>query len=124
MALFQSHRPDYRDGEQKRDFVWVGDCVDAVLWLAASTHVSGIFNVGSGCARSFADLARAVFQTLGQQPAIDYVPMPESLRLKYQYLTCADVTKLRSVGCPFTPLSLEAGVRRYVEHLATGAKPG
>ncbi|MBK8909607.1 MAG: ADP-glyceromanno-heptose 6-epimerase [Rhodospirillales bacterium] len=112
--LFRSHRPDYPDGGQLRDFVWVGDCADVVLWLLENPGVSGLFNVGTGQARSFADLAAAVYRTLGREPAIDYVPMPEAIRDRYQYFTQASLTRLRAAGYPhpFTPL--EAGVAAYV----------
>jgi ADP-L-glycero-D-manno-heptose 6-epimerase len=112
--LFRSHHPDYEDGGQCRDFVWVGDCVDAMLWLYDHPQVSGLFNLGSGRARSFRDLANAVFRALGSEPAIDYVDTPAELRAKYQYFTEARMERLRQAGYdrPFT--SLEDGVARYV----------
>jgi ADP-L-glycero-D-manno-heptose 6-epimerase len=112
--LFKSHRPDYADGGQLRDFIWVGDCVDIVLWLLDHPSVSGLFNCGTGKARSFADLAKAVFAALDRKPKIDYAPMPESLRAKYQYFTEARMDRLRAAGYgkPFT--ALEEGVARYV----------
>jgi ADP-L-glycero-D-manno-heptose 6-epimerase len=118
--LFKSHHPDYADGGQKRDFVWVGDCTDIVLWLLDNDHVNGLFNCGTGTARTFADLAAAVFQALGRKPQIEYVPTPESLRDKYQYFTQADMSRLVAAGYrkPFT--TLEDGVARYVrDYLAT-----
>ncbi len=116
--LFQSHNPDYEDGGQLRDFVWVGDCVEVMLWLEAHPTVSGLFNCGTGQARSFRDLAAVVFQAMGKDVVIDYVPTPEEIRDKYQYFTQANMMKLRAAGYdrPFT--SLEQGVSRYVsEHL-------
>ncbi|MBM3952830.1 MAG: ADP-glyceromanno-heptose 6-epimerase [Rhodospirillales bacterium] len=112
--LFKSHRPDYGDGGQLRDFIWVGDCVDIVLWLLDHPGVSGLFNCGTGKARSFADLAAAVFAAADRKPKIEYVPMPETLRAKYQYFTEARMDRLRAAGYgkPFT--TLEEGVRRYV----------
>lgn len=80
VKLFKSYHPDYRDGWQLRDFVWVGDCVDVVLWLLEHPEVSGLFNVGSGKARSFHDLAKAAFHALGLQEKIAYREMPEELR--------------------------------------------
>lgn len=120
VTLFKSHVPQYEDGGQLRDFVYVGDCVDVVRWLFETPSVSGIFNVGTGEARSFADLARAVFSAVGQPARIDYVDMPESIRNAYQYFTQADMTKLRAAGYdrPFT--SLEEGVRRYVTEYLRG----
>lgn len=114
VTLFKSHDPAYEDGGQLRDFVYVGDCVNVVRWLMETPEASGIFNVGTGAARSFADLARAVFAAAGQEPRIRYVDMPESIRGAYQYFTQADMSKLREKGYsrPFT--SLEDGVRQYV----------
>ncbi len=112
--LFQSHNPDYPDGGQSRDFIWVGDCVDVVLWLLENRQVNGLFNVGTGAARSFADLAGAVFAAAGKPESIDYVPTPEAIRPNYQYFTEARMERLRAAGYdrPFT--GLEDGVRRYV----------
>ena len=89
VKLFKSYHPDYRDGWQLRDFVWVGDCVNVVLWLLDHPEVSGLFNVGSGEARSFYDLAKAAFNALGLQEKIAYREMPEELKGKYQYYTQA-----------------------------------
>jgi ADP-L-glycero-D-manno-heptose 6-epimerase len=113
--LFRSHRPDYADGGQLRDFVWVDDVVAVMLWLLDHPEVSGILNVGSGRARSFADLARAVFAALGRPERIAFVDMPEALRAKYQYHTQADLGRLRAAGCPLQPTPLDEGVRRYVQ---------
>jgi len=114
VTLFRSHRSDCADGEQQRDFVFVDDCVDVVMWLLDNSSVSGIFNLGTGEARSFSDLARALFAALGKAPSISYVDMPESIREKYQYYTRARMERLREAGYlrPFT--SLEDGVRAYV----------
>jgi ADP-L-glycero-D-manno-heptose 6-epimerase len=117
--LFRSHHPDYADGGQLRDFIWVGDCVAAMLWLYDNPQVSGLFNLGSGQARSFADLAAATYRALGREPAIEFIDTPEDLRAKYQYFTEARMERLRQAGFdrPFT--TLEDGVARYVgEHLA------
>ncbi len=121
--LFKSHNPDYGDGQQMRDFVWVGDCVDILLWLADNPGVSGLFNCGTGGARSFEDLAKAVFAALGRQPLIDYIPTPESLRDKYQYFTCAEMDRLRAAGyeAQFTPL--EDGVGTYVGDFLNSGDP-
>ena len=112
--LFKSHHPDYADGGQLRDFVWVGDCVDVVLWLLANPAVSGLFNLGTGAARSFKDLATAVYTATGQPPKIEYQDMPTALQPQYQYFTQADMAKLRTAGydAPFT--TLEQGVTTYV----------
>lgn len=119
VRLFKSHRPDYADGGQLRDFVHVDDVVSVVEWLLENASVSGIFNVGSGEARSFADLARAVFDAAGQPPRIDYFEMPEALRERYQYFTQADLTRLRGAGYSAPFRTLEDGVRSYVaDHLS------
>lgn len=122
-VLFKSHHPDYADGGQMRDFVWVGDCVEVALWLLDSPRVSGLFNCGTGEARSFADLAGAVYRALGRNAEIEYVPTPETIRDKYQYFTQADIARLRAAGFtrPFTPL--EEGVTRYVRDFLDAADP-
>jgi ADP-L-glycero-D-manno-heptose 6-epimerase len=114
LTLFRSHRPDVPDGGQKRDFVYVGDCVDVALWLLDHPGVNGLFNLGTGEARSFEDLARAVFGALQRPPEVKYVDMPEAIRPNYQYFTEARMERLRKAGYtrPFT--SLTDGVREYV----------
>jgi ADP-L-glycero-D-manno-heptose 6-epimerase len=121
--LFQSHRPDYADGAQLRDFVWVGDCVAVVNWLLDNPEANGLFNVGTGQARSFLDLARAVFAALDARERIEFVPMPEAIRDRYQYFTQARTERLRAAGFdqPVTPL--EEGVRRYVQDFLQQADP-
>ncbi|MEE8393891.1 MAG: ADP-glyceromanno-heptose 6-epimerase [Rhodospirillales bacterium] len=113
--LFKSHNPDYQDGGQLRDFIWVGDCVDVVMWLVENESVSGLFNCGTGKARSFADLAAAVYGALDKETHIEYVPTPQSIREKYQYFTQAETGRLAQAGYdkPFT--SLEDGVARYIQ---------
>jgi ADP-L-glycero-D-manno-heptose 6-epimerase len=114
IRLFRSHRNDYGDGGQMRDFIYVRDCVDVMLWLLDHPKVSGLFNLGTGKARSFADLAQGLFAALGRAPSIDYIDMPEGLRTRYQYFTQAEMGRLRRAGYtrPFT--SLEDGVADYV----------
>ena len=114
VRLFKSHRDGVADGEQKRDFIYVEDAVAVMRWLLEMPSVSGIFNVGSGQARSFRDLIAAMFRALGREPAIDYVDMPAAIRNQYQYFTQAKVENLRRAGynAGFTPL--EEGVYRYV----------
>lgn len=115
VKLFKSHRPDYKDGEQVRDFVYVRDAVNVCLYFDRNREVSGLFNVGTGTCRTWLDLARAVFAAMGKSPNIEFIEMPESLRDKYQYHTEAATGKLRAAGydAPFT--SLEDGVRDYVQ---------
>ena len=121
--LFKSHRPDYEDGGQSRDFIWVGDCVSVMLWLADAPGVSGLFNVGSGQARSFKDLALATFAAAGLSPKLDYFDMPEVLRDRYQYFTQARVERLREAGYLTLFTSLEDGVEAYVRKFLGTADP-
>jgi ADP-L-glycero-D-manno-heptose 6-epimerase len=120
IRLFKSHRPDFADGEQLRDFVYVKDCTAAMLWLWRQGRESGVFNLGTGQARSFLDLMNAVGAACGVVPKIEFVDMPPAIRPNYQYFTEAVMTRLRGTGynTPFT--SLEDTVRDYVtRHLAT-----
>ena len=115
IRLFKSHRDGIADGEQKRDFIYVDDAVAVIDWLIKTPAVSGIFNVGTGEARSFRDLISAMFASLGMAPRIDYVDMPLSIRGQYQYFTQASVERLRGAGynAGFTPL--EEAVATYVK---------
>lgn len=114
VRLFKSHNPNYEDGGQLRDFVYVKDCARVVSWLLETPSVSGLFNLGTGEARSFKDLAHATFTALNRQANIEYVDTPEQIRDKYQYFTQAQMDRLREAGYtqPFT--SLEDGVADYV----------
>jgi ADP-L-glycero-D-manno-heptose 6-epimerase len=114
LKLFKSHHPDYGDGESLRDFVYVKDCVEVMWWLLANPEVNGIYNVGTGRARSWNDLAAAIFAAMGREPAVRYIDMPEALRGKYQYYTQASIEKLRGAGCPVAFRPLEDAVRDYV----------
>jgi ADP-L-glycero-D-manno-heptose 6-epimerase len=125
IRLFKSYRPQYRDGEQRRDFLYAKDAVAMTLHLAANRAANGIFNIGSGVARTWNDLARAVFAALGREPRIEYIDMPEAIREKYQYFTQADVRKLRAAGYDAPITSLEDAVRDYVvNYLAPGKTIG
>jgi len=114
MKLFRSHHPDFRDGEQKRDFIYVKDIASVILFLMQHRKNSGLYNVGTGQARTFLDLARATFQSMGIPENIEFIDTPADIRDKYQYFTQANMDKLRSIGYtqPFTPL--EEGIREYV----------
>jgi ADP-L-glycero-D-manno-heptose 6-epimerase len=114
VALFRSHRPGYENGGQKRDFVYVRDCVEATLWIAERRPKNGIYNVGTGRAQSWLDLIHALFAALGKEPLIEWEDIPAEIRDRYQYFTEADISKLRGVGFhrPFWPV--EDGVRDYV----------
>lgn len=114
VKLFRSHRPDFADGEQKRDFVYVKDVVSVLYDFTQNRYPNGIYNLGTGKARTFYDLAAATFRALGLEPAIDYVDIPADIRDKYQYYTQADVRKLRNIGCPISFHTLEEGVTDYV----------
>ncbi|MEQ9813148.1 MAG: ADP-glyceromanno-heptose 6-epimerase [Azospirillaceae bacterium] len=121
--LFRSHHADYADGGQMRDFVHVDDCVAVMLWLWRHPTVSGLFNVGSGEARSWNDLAHAIFAALGRVPAIDYIEMPEVLRDRYQYFTQASMSKLRQAGYDRPFRSLEDGIADYVKNYLIADDP-
>jgi ADP-L-glycero-D-manno-heptose 6-epimerase len=121
LPLFKSYRPEYAHGEQLRDFLYVKDAVAMTLHLAAKPTAAGIFNIGSGAARSWNDMGRALFSALGREPRIEYVEMPEAIRDKYQYFTRADIAKLRSTGYADAITPLEEGVRDYVtQYLVPG----
>ena len=125
IQLFKSYRPEYKDGEQRRDFLYVKDAVAMTLHLAANPAANGIFNIGSGVARTWNDLARALFAALGREPRIEYIDMPESIRDKYQYFTQADVHKLLAAGYNQPITSLEDAVRDYVvNYLVPGRTVG
>lgn len=115
VKLFKSYNPQYQDGQQLRDFVWVGDIVDVIIWMLKNPNISGLFNVGSGAARSFYDLAAATWAAMGMDAKIGFKDMPEQLRGKYQYYTCANLDKLRTVGYTKPMTSLEDGIREYVQ---------
>lgn len=125
IRLFKSYKPEFRDGEQMRDFIYVKDAVDMTLHLAASKKAGGLYNVGSGVARTWVDLGRSIFSALDRDPEIEFVEMPESIRGQYQYHTCADISKLRGTGYRKETTSLEDAVRDYVvNHLVTGRRLG
>jgi ADP-L-glycero-D-manno-heptose 6-epimerase len=121
VRLFRSHRPAWGDGDQMRDFVYVKDAVEVVWWLAQHREIRGIFNVGTGKARTWNDLVKAVFRAAGRTPSIEYVEMPGSIREQYQYFTEAKMEKLARAGCPLSFRSLEDSVADYVAgHLLAG----
>ena len=121
VSLFRSHRPDCADGAQKRDFIYVADCVAVMLWLLDNPAVNGLYNVGTGEARSFADLAAALQAACGKPSSVVYVDMPPEVRDRYQYFTRAAVGRLRVAGYAAPFRSLEEGIADYVARfLATG----
>ena len=123
VSLFKSHRPDYADGGQLRDFVFVEDIVSIINWLLLRSEISGVFNAGSGRARSFADLAKATFAAAGKEPKITYIDMPEVIRDRYQYFTEAKMDRLRALGYDGQSTPLEEGVRRYVQNFLATEDP-
>jgi ADP-L-glycero-D-manno-heptose 6-epimerase len=122
MKLFRSHRPDYKDGEQLRDFVYVKDVCNVCLFLMEHRTHSGLYNLGSGRARTFLDLVRVTFAAMGKEEHISFVDTPADIRDKYQYFTEADMRKLQGIGytTPFT--ALEDGVRDYVGNYLSGKR--
>ena len=114
VKLFKSYNKDYKDGWQLRDFVYVKDVVDVIIWFLQNPKISGLFNVGTGKARSFYELAKSTWNALGLEEKVEYIDMPENIRDRYQYYTQANINKLRSVGYTKEMTSLEDGVRDYV----------
>jgi ADP-L-glycero-D-manno-heptose 6-epimerase len=117
IRLFKSYREDCADGEQRRDFVYVGDVVDIILFFLDSPAPDGLYNAGSGVARSFNDLALAIFKALKVPANIEYIDMPASIKDSYQYFTEADMGKIRSVGYTKASTPLEHGIEKYVDWL-------
>ncbi len=115
VQLFKSHRPDYKHGEQMRDFLYVKDAIRMTLHLAETASAGGLFNLGSGEAHTWVELATAIFTALGKEPNIEFIDMPEALQSKYQYYTCADIAKLRDSGFTTEITGLTEAVRDYVQ---------
>jgi ADP-L-glycero-D-manno-heptose 6-epimerase len=125
IRLFKSYKPEYPDGGQKRDFLYVKDASAMTLHLAATPAAGGLYNLGSGAAHTWLDLAHAVFAALGQEPEIEFIEMPDVLKGKYQYFTEADLTKLRGTGYTAPVMPLVESVRDYVQgYLLTGTRLG
>ncbi len=123
IRLFKSYRPEYEDGGQVRDFIYIKDAVAMTLFFLDRPELGGIYNVGFGAARCWNDLARAIFSALGKEPNIEYIDMPESIRDRYQYHTCAQTEKIREAGYALAPALLEEGVKDYVQnYLAPGKR--
>ena len=115
VKLFRSHKPDFKDGQQLRDFIYVEDVARVCYWLMENPIASGLYNLGTGKARTFEDLVKATFTAMSREPVIEYIDMPEDIRDKYQYFTEADMTKLRVAGYEEKFYSLEDGVADYVK---------
>ena len=116
IRLFKSYRNEYGDGQQVRDFIYIQDAVAMTLFFQDHTEVNGLFNVGSGQARCWNDLAGSIFGALNREPVIEYIEMPVSIRDQYQYHTCAEIDKIRDAGYDRPILSLEAAVSDYINH--------
>ncbi len=123
IKLFKSYKKEYADGGQMRDFIYVKDVVDAMLWFYERPKISGIYNLGAGRAQSWNDLAQALFKACGKPPDIEYVEMPDSIRNQYQYFTQADLTKLTKAGHPAKFQNLESGVADYVKNYLSKSDP-
>lgn len=123
VKLFKSYHPEYKDGGQMRDFVYVKDCIDVMWWLLGNRDVNGIFNLGTGKARTWNDLIRAVFGAMDIKTNIEYIEMPESLRNQYQYFTQAEMKKLEDLRCPVNFYSLEESVKDYVVNYLQQSDP-
>ncbi|OGW84236.1 MAG: ADP-glyceromanno-heptose 6-epimerase [Omnitrophica bacterium GWA2_52_8] len=117
IRLFKSYRQDLADGEQKRDFIYVKDVLDVLIWFWRHPDKRGIFNLGAGKAESWNRLAECIFFALGKEPRIEYIEMPLNIRDQYQYWTQADLSKLHKTGIHFAPTSLQDGVADYIRHL-------
>lgn len=113
--LFKSYHPDYADGEQKRDFLYVKDAVDMVLFLLERKNLTGLYNIGSGKAETWNQLATAAFAAMSREVRINYIEMPEHLKGKYQYYTCADMSKMRAAGYTKEPTSLEDAIKDDIQ---------
>jgi len=116
VRLFKSYKPEYADGEQLRDFIYVKDAVDMTLFFYDKPQISGLFNIGTGKARTWNDLVKAVFAATGKKPNIEYIEMPKSIRDQYQYYTSADITNLRKAGCDKETTPLEDAIKDYVQN--------
>ena len=116
ISLFKSYKENYADGEQERDFIYVDDAAKVTLWFYDNPDKSGLFNCGTGKARTWLDLAHAMFAALEIEPDIDFIPMPEELQGRYQYHTEADISKLRQSGCDLQFGSLEETVDDYIKN--------
>jgi len=116
VRLFKSYKSEYKDGQQMRDFLYVKDTVDMTLFFFDNPNTAGIFNIGSGTARTWNDLVKAVFAAMTKKPKIEYIEMPEQLRSQYQYYTQADITKIKQTGCKKQPTPLETAITDYTQN--------
>jgi ADP-L-glycero-D-manno-heptose 6-epimerase len=123
VSLFKSYRPEFADGCQRRDFLYVKDAVKMTIFLAQHADIGGLYNLGTGSSRTWLDLATAIFTALGREPNIKFIEMPERLKGKYQYFTQAEIGKLRTAGYRDDVTSVEDAVKDYVvNYLVPGSK--
>ncbi|MFQ5445045.1 MAG: ADP-glyceromanno-heptose 6-epimerase [Nitrospinales bacterium] len=122
IRLFKSYKPEYGDGEQVRDFIYIQDAVAVTMFFLDHMMTGGIFNIGTGVARNWNDLANSIFAAMGREPCIEYIDMPESIRSQYQYHTCAEMGKIRKAGYDRPILPLEDGIKDYVQNYLTPGK--
>jgi ADP-L-glycero-D-manno-heptose 6-epimerase len=120
IRLFRSYRQEYPDGGQKRDFIYIKDVVDVLFYFFGHPEAAGIYNLGTGQARTWNDIASAMFKAAGRDTVIEYIDMPEYLKLKYQYFTQAEMSKLKKAGCRHKFMSLEDAILDYSKYLARG----
>ena len=121
LRLFKSYKPEYEDGEQKRDFIYVKDALEVVWFFIENPDKKGIYNVGTGDAKSWNTLAQALFSAMDMETDIEYIDMPQELKGQYQYFTEADLTKLRTAGCEYKFTGIREAVKDYVGYLEKGA---
>lgn len=121
LKLFRSHKSEFADGEQKRDFIYIKDVLEVMIWFWENPASRGIFNLGTGKAETWNHLGQCIFEALGRVPKIEYIDMPANIRDQYQYWTQADLSKLRRTGMNFSFSSLKEGIADYVRHLEQGA---
>jgi ADP-L-glycero-D-manno-heptose 6-epimerase len=116
VRLFKSYNPDFPDGGQKRDFIYIKDAVDMTLFFLDNPEVNGLYNIGTGKPSTWNDLAKAVFKAMGKKPDIEYIEMPDSIKNQYQYYTCADISKLRDAGCDIPTIALDYAIKDYIQN--------
>ena len=116
VRLFKSYKPEFKDGQQMRDFLYVKDAVDMTLFFYDNPEINGLFNIGAGKARTWNDLVKAVFAAMGKTPKIEYIEMPDSIRNQYQYFTQADITKLHQAGYNKKTTPIEDAIKDYVQN--------
>ena len=116
-SLFKSHNKNYKDGEQKRDFIYIKDCIKVLLWFMDNKNISGIYNLGTGQSRTFFDLVYIVYKEMNKNLNLKFINMPDNIRKQYQYETKADLSNIRKIGYKDSFFSLEEGIKNYIKSL-------